>query len=282
MDYYSTLGLNKNASDDEIKKAYRKMAMKHHPDRGGDEKRFKEIEEAYRTLSDPQKKQMFDMGMDPNAHNSNQGFYQRGPFEFHMGGVPPGMEDLFGTFGFGQGFARQQRNKTVSINVEISLEDVLNGKDIDAEISISPTNRKIIKISIPPGIEHGQQIKYSGMGDNSIPNLRPGDLIVNIFVKEHLKFKREHNNLIYNIDISVWDAMLGTSVDIETLNKKTLNIKIPAGTQPDTVFSCRSEGLPDMRSRMKGNLLVKVKIKIPKNLNYNQQELIKKIKNNEI
>ena len=126
MDYYNTLGIPKNASEAEIKSAYRKMAMKHHPDRGGDEQAFKAVNEAYETLSDPEKKRMVDMGVDPHAQGARYGnsFNQgSGPFEFHFGGMPPGMEDLFGHFGFG---GRQvRRNKTLSVNIEITLEEVL-------------------------------------------------------------------------------------------------------------------------------------------------------------
>ena len=137
MDYYSTLGVAKSATTEEIKKAYRSMAMKYHPDRGGDEKKFKEIEEAYRTLSDPQKKQMFDMGIDPNQ-SGNQGFHQGGPFEFHFGGG--GMDDMFHHFGFGFQQPRR-RNKTISISVELTLEEVLIGKDINAEVSTGLGNK---------------------------------------------------------------------------------------------------------------------------------------------
>lgn len=274
MDYYSTLGLARGASESDIKKAYRSMAMKHHPDRGGNADKFKEVEEAYRTLSDPEKKQMVDQGMNPNAQQGG-GFHQRGPFEFHFGGGPS-MEDIFGNFGFGNSPLR--RNKSVSINVQISLEDVLNGKDIDAEITLPNSKKKLINISIPPGMEHGQQIKYGGMGESTIPNTKPGDLIVNVHVAPHGEFQREGVNLVCDKKISVWDALLGTSIDVLTLDKKTLNISIPAGTQPDTVVRCQGYGLPQMRTRQRGNLLIRVKIEIPKNLNDNQKEIINRLK----
>ena len=278
MDYYATLGLKRGASDAEIKKAYRSMAMKHHPDRGGDEKKFKEISSAYEALSDPEKKRIIDMGGDPNAQ---PGGFNQGPFEFHFGSGD--LNDLFGNFGFG-GFGRQplRRNKSLNINVEVGLEDILHGKDINAEIGIPGGKNKIINISIPPGIEHGQQIRYEGMGDNSISNLRPGDLFVNVLVRSHPVFKREGTSLIFEKEISVWDAILGTSLDIKTLDNKTLSISIPAGTQPETVLSCRGEGLPHMRSRQRGNLLIKIKVKIPKNLTADQKQSIEKFKNNGI
>ena len=197
MDYYTTLGISKNASEAEIKSAYRKMAMKHHPDRGGDEQAFKAVNEAYETLSDPQKKQMVDMGMDPKSQGGQYGnsFNQgHGPFEFHFGGVPPGMEDIFGHFGFGG--RQMRRNKSLNVNIEITLEEVLKGKVLDAEIGIPGGQKKLISIEVPPGIDHGQQIKYRGMGDNSIKEAAPGDLIVNIFIKEHPIFQRQGDMLL--------------------------------------------------------------------------------------
>lgn len=274
MDYYSTLGINKSASAEEIKKAYRSMAMKHHPDRGGDERRFKEIEEAYRTLSDPQKKQMVDMGMDPNQQGHN-GFHQ-GPFEFHFGG--PGMEDMFHHFGFGFRPRNVRKNKTISINVELTLEEVLTGKDINAEVSIDNVNKKLININVPAGIDHGQQIRYQGMGDNSISGIPAGDLIVNIFIRPHSKFQRQGSNVLYEHKISVWDALLGTSLKIETLDKRFIDVNIPAGTQPDTVLSCRGEGLPDTRTRMRGNLMIKIKISVPK-INDKEKSIVEQLKN---
>jgi curved DNA-binding protein CbpA len=163
-------------------------------------------------------------------------------------------------------------------NVEIDLEDVLKGKTINAEIGAPGGRPKIVNIEIPPGIEHGQQIKYSGMGDASIPNLRPGDLIVNIYVKPHATFRREGESLVIEKTVSVWEALLGTNLEIQTLDNKNLNITIPAGTQPETVLSCRGEGLPNMRSRQRGNLLIKIKVIVPKNLTAAQLTKIQELK----
>jgi DnaJ-class molecular chaperone len=276
MDYYSTLGLKRGASDAEIKKAYRSMAMKHHPDRGGDQNKFKEISTAYEALTDPDKKRIIDMGGDPNAQ-PGAGFGQS-PFEFHFN--TGNINDIFGNFGFGGfGSQPQRRNKSLNINVEVSLEDVLKGKDINAEIGIPGGKNKIINIAIPPGIENGQQIRYEGMGDNSIPSLRPGDLIVNVIVRPHPTFKREGTSLILEKEVAVYDAILGSFLEIKTLDDKTLSINIPPGTQPETVFSCKGEGLPHMRTRQRGNLLIKIKVNIPKNLSARQLELIQEFKN---
>ena len=273
MDYYNTLGVKRGASDDDIKKAYRKMAMKYHPDRGGDEKKFKEVEEAYRTLSDPQKRQIFDMGGDPNRQ---QGGFRQGdsPFEFHFN--TGNMDDIFESFGFGRRQAR--RNKSLSINVQIDLEDVLRGKTINAEVGISGGKKNVINIEIPPGIHDGQQIRYNGMGDNSLSGIPPGDLIVNVRIKKHRIFKREGDNLVLDKPVLVWDALLGTKVEIDTLDGKKLHLSIPAGTQPDTILSCRGEGVPNIRNKVRGNLFVKVKVTVPKNLTDHQKLTLQQIR----
>ena len=274
MDYYSTLGVSRNSSPEDIKKAYRKLAMRYHPDRNnGDDRKFKDIQRAYEVLSDPQKRKMFDMGADPTQQHS--GNFRQGPFEFHFD--TGNMEDLF-NFGFGRGRPRQPVNRTVSLNLQITLEDCFFGKNLDAQVSL-PSGSKIINISIPPGIGHGQTIKYSGIGDQSIPNALPGDIIVNIMVQKHPKFTRQNDNLVYNHSISVWDAITGVSPVIETLDKKLLNINIPAGTQPETTMNCKGYGMPNVRSGVRGNLYVKVKVDIPRNLTEEQMKKVREIKN---
>jgi curved DNA-binding protein len=272
MDYYNTLGIPKSASEADIKTAYRKMAMKHHPDRGGDEKKFKEVTEAYETLSDPQKKQMFDMGVDPNAQHTS--YRQGSPFEFHFN--TGNFEDVFSNFGFGGRPAR--KNKTLNVNIEVALEDILKGRVIDAEIGIPNGNKRLVNIEVPPGIESGQQIRYRGMGEHTLKDVAPGDLIVNILVKQHSVFQRQGDMLMIKKFISPWDAILGSEITIETIDKKTLTIGIPAGTQPDTVLSCRGEGLPNMRTKVRGNLLIKIQIEIPKNLNSEQKDVVEQTK----
>ena len=272
MDYYNTLGISKSASEADIKAAYRKMAMKHHPDRGGDEKKFKEVTEAYETLSDPQKKQMLDMGVDPNAQHTS--YRQGSPFEFHFN--TGNFEDVFSNFGFGGRPVR--KNKTLNVNIEVTLEDILKGRVIDAEIGIPSGSKRLVNIEVPPGIENGQQIRYRGMGEHTLKDVAPGDLIVNIFVKEHPIFQRQGDMLMIKKFISPWDAMLGSDITIETIDKKTLTIGIPAGTQPDTVLSCRGEGLTNMRTKVRGNLLIKIQIEIPKNLNSEQKDAVEQTK----
>jgi curved DNA-binding protein len=285
MDYYAALGLRRGASQEEIKKAYRKLAMQHHPDRGGDEKKFKEIAAAYEVLSDPEKKNLVDMGVDPNSQPNMGGRYgQDGPFEYRFN--TDDLNEIFRNFGFGGGFSRQQqsirRNKSVSIHIEVTLEEVLTGKDFDAEISVPGGRRKTININIPPGVESGQQVKYRGMGDDVYKDMPAGDLIVNIVVRPHREFERNRETLLCERVISVWDAILGSEIEITALGGKRFIVVVPPGTQPNTMLSCKGEGLPRINSAQRGDLLIRIKVEIPKNLSDTQKHLVETIKKNGI
>ena len=280
MDYYSTLGLTPGASPEEIKKAYRSMAMKHHPDRGGDEKKFKEVSAAFEALSDPQKKQMIDSGIDPNNPNNFGGFNQQGPFEFHFNSG--NFNDIFENFGFSFGHRPQRKNRNIAIHVEITLEEVLTGKDINAEVQ-TPTGRpQTINITIPPGVENGQQIRYGGMGEQNIPGIPPGDLIVNVLVRDHSVFQRNQDSILCERSVSIWDAILGTKLDIQNLSGKTFSVTVPPGTQPNTVLSCKGEGLPRLRTGARGDLLIRIRVDIPTKLSEPQKKLIETIRQNGI
>ena len=275
MDYYSTLGINRNANQDEIKKAYKKMSMQHHPDRtGGDDSKFKEINEAYQTLNDPQKKQMYDQfgTADPRQHQ-----YHSGDFEFNFNGSPfsGGMDDIFSQF-FG---GRQQRgNRPINVAVDVTLEDVLRGKSFGMEIQLPTGRTKVVTIDIPAGIEHGQTVRFARMGEQNNPNLPPGDLHVQVRVLNHGRFQRFGDNILCEKDINVLDLLLGTKTTITTLDGKSLEINIPAGTKPDTILGCRGEGLPNIRSKVRGNLQIRIKAEIP-NLTQSQLDKIMEIKN---
>lgn len=273
MDHYSTLGVNKNASADEIKKAYRSLAMKHHPDRGGDQVKFQKIQEAYDTLGDDQKRQEYDFGQ------ANPGGHQ---FHFHTGNNP--FNDIFGGgfgpggFHFNFGQRPRQQNSTVAITVEISLEEAYTGKSLDAEIQLGNGKRKLINVDIPAGVDNNSQIRYQGMGDDAITGIPPGDLIINIRIRPHQRYKREGANLILEQSMSVWDAILGMDITFSTLDGRQLTVTVPPGSQPETLLMCKNEGMTDIHSRQKGNLYVKLKIQIPKNLTDAQKHKIIELK----
>jgi len=271
MDYYSILGINKNASDEDIRKAYKKKSMKHHPDRGGDEAEFKKVNEAYSTLKDPQKRAMYD---NPQRHYNSSNF---------AGGQNP-FEDVFGDMFQNFGFARQapNRNPPIHAEVQIELEDVLFGKTIDAQIGFRNGNTKLVTINIPKGVHHGSQIRYPQMGDHSNPRYPAGDLIVRVNVRRHHTFKRQEDDLIIEQNINVYDVMLGTDISVTTLDRKTFTVSVPAGSQPDTVLRVTGEGLPNPHNGAKGNLLIKLKVRIPKKLSKHEIKTLSDLRNGKV
>jgi len=249
MDYYQTLGVNRTASDTEIKAAYRKLAMQYHPDRGGDSQRFSQINEAYEVLKDPQRRAQYD---NPQP----QGF---GPNGFQGMG---GFEDLFTQFGFNRRQAMQNRN--VQIGHTIELLDVFTGKSVITKYTLQSGRTETLEINIPAGVKNNDVVKFRGYGDDSIRGLPRGDLILKIRVKKHPKWERDENNLMCVIAVDVFDCILGGKVDLKTLDDSTLSINIPPATNAGTVLSIGGYGLPDINTGKKGNIYVKIKTKTPR------------------
>lgn len=274
-DLYSVLGIGKDASPDEIKRAYRKLASQHHPDKGGDTAKFQQVEEAYRILSDPEKKAQYD-------NPAPQGFQQ-------FGGMPPGFEEVFsqmfggGNSPFGDIFGQrrpQQRNRTLNIQTEISLEDAFNGKDLIANLVLPSGRNQTIEVKIPRGIQPGTTLRLAQMGDDTFSNLPKGDIHLTVNVREHPEFDRQGDDLIRTIDVDAIDAILGKSYQITTLDNKLLEVKINPGTQHATMLSAAGYGMPRMSdNRFVGRLLIRVNIRIPTNLTQTQLQKIKEVYN---
>lgn len=267
-DFYNTLGVDKNADQEEIKRAYRRLAATHHPDRGGDTKKFQDIQVAYETLSDPQKRAQYD---NPQP----QGF--PGGFHFHTGGgFPPGFEEIFGD-AFGGMFRRQPpRNRSLNIQAEISLEEAYHGKDLMATINLPSGKQQLVDIKIPAGIQDGITLRLAGMGDDSVPNVPKGDLHLTVRVRPHPTFQRQGDDLIKNIEVNAIDAILGKNLYVETIERKTLEVKIAPGTQHGQIYSIPNHGMPNMNdNRFKGRLLINVIIKIPTDLTEKQKQLLR-------
>ena len=207
MDYYSTLGVTKNASQDDIRKAYKKMSMQHHPDRGGNEEQFKKINEAYSTLKDPQKRAAYDNPQPQyNFNTSNMG----------------GFEDIF-AHAFGPGFARQQRPRNVDVNIKVALDfdEQLTGKSIIAAYRLRNGQEERVDLDIPPGVKHGDKIKYDGLGDNALPGRR-GDLYVIVHVKNKAGWRRSNDDVIIVQKVNCLDLITGTKIKIETLSNNKI------------------------------------------------------------
>ena len=261
MDYYSILGVPRNASQDDIRKAYKKKSMQHHPDRpDGSEEQFKRINEAYSTLSDPQKRQHYDTPQprfDSRSFNNHSGF-----------------DDLFSQMFNSQ--RRAPRNQDVKIRVSITLKEVFTGKKLLAAYRLRNGSEETVNLDIPPGVRNGDSIKFEQLGDNAFPGPR-GNLYVGIKIIDDKDWQRNDSDLTKNIQISCFDLILGTKYVIHTLDDKTLELNIPPGTKNNTTFSMHGYGLPNVRTRKKGNLFIKIDALIPQNLNKEQIEKIKEI-----
>jgi len=256
---YETLGVPKGASEEEIKKAYRRLAAKHHPDRGGDTAKFQEIQGAYETLTDPQKR----------AAHDNPGFnHGSGGFEFHFGsGMDP--NDIFGQFfNQQQGFnpfhqqrqQQQRRNKDLRININISLKSTLNSQTKTVSVQTTKGDRFTVDVQIPRGVTNGTTIKYSRMGDNFFESLTRGDLYVIINIQTDGRFEIYGHNVVTNLTINSVEAMLGTEKEIQGVEDNTFLVKIPPGTQSGSKFGLQGQGLYDPRGVMRGDLIVTLTI----------------------
>lgn len=344
-DYYDILGVSKNASDQEIKKAYRKMAIKYHPDQNPDDKeaeqKFKEAAEAYEVLSDPQKKQRYDQFGHAGVDGAAGG---QGGFGGGFGGGMS-MDDIFDQFGDifggafggggfgggrGRGGQRVMKGSNLRVRVKVTLEDITNGvtkklrikRQVPAEgvsyktcptckgsgqttrvmntmlgqmqtASTCPScqgmgqtiekkpagsdengmerKEEVVEIKIPPGVVDGMQLKMSGKGNAPPMDGINGDLIVLIEEQDHPELQREGQNLHYDLFISIPDAVLGTRIDVPTVNAKA-RIKLDPGTQSGKILRLRGKGLPSVDSYGHGDLLVHVNVWTPKDLSPEQKQ----------
>lgn len=281
-DYYEVLGVKKDASDDEIKKAFRKLAIKYHPDKNpGDkeaEAKFKEANEAYSVLSDKTKRQRYDQfghagvggaGAGANGGNPFEGFnFNSQSFNFDFGGGFGGLDDILGAM-FGGGFRGVRRGRDYRTSTTINFEEAIFGctKNITVD-------GEQIKLKIPAGIYDGQSIRLNGKGGPAPQEGgQRGDLYVEVRVRAHKRLTREGDLILSEVTISMVEAVLGTEVDIETVDGE-VTMKIPAGTQPGTNFKLSGHGAPRLGSNERGPHIVTVNVEIPKNLSRKQKELI--------
>ena len=259
MDYYSTLGVAKNASDKELKQAYKKASMQHHPDRGGDEAKFKQINEAYSILKDPQKRGMYD-------HQQNGGGQAFNFNTSNMGGFEEAMRQASAQHGniFGQGFAnRTPRNQDIHVRADITLADVITGKSVVIQYRTQTGRIETVTVDIPRGAKHGDTVRYQGLGDDGHPRYPRGDLHVKINVKKITNWERDKDNLITKNVINVFDLLLGCVIIVATLEGKQVKITIPKGTRIGQVFSVPGYGVPNLQTGRRGNLYVEVDANIP-------------------
>lgn len=263
---YETLGVPRGASEEEIKRAYRKLAAKHHPDRGGDTAKFQEVQSAYETLTDPQKRAQHD-----NPFQSHQG-PNGSHFEFHFSGGDP--NDIFAQFFSGgspfQRHAQPRRNKDLRINLQITLEETLADQRKSVSVQTTKGERFTVDVNIPRGVSNGTTIKYGQLGDNFFDTLTRGDLYVIINVMADQRFQQHGINLISDLEINSIEAMTGCNKIVQGIDGKEFSIKIPHACQFGTKFGLQGQGLYQMNANIRGDLIINIIIKTP---NLTEQQL---------
>src|SRR6184192_1802317 len=305
-DYYQTLGVPKTASDDEIRRAFRKLARKYHPDVAKDkasaEEKFKQLNEAYEVLGDPEKRRKYDeLGANWNQPGGFQpppgweqqhpggGFHRYGGgdggVEFEFGGT--GFSDFFEQFfgggrgrsafgGFGGRQATAERGADVEADIMVTLEEALNGSTRTVSLRRAGSNKvENYQVKIPRGVHEGQRIRLRGQGEAGVGGGKSGDLFLRVRLARHPDFTVEGSDLIHEVKVAPWQAVLGTDLKVPTL-EGNVRLKIPPGTQGGQRFRLRERGLPGVSGK-RGDLYVNVQIEISKKLTERERAIWKEL-----
>lgn len=294
--FYDVLGVKRDASDKEIKTAFRKLAQKYHPDAGGDEAKFKEISEAYDTLSDPKKRKEYDQllmfGGIPGAGGAGGYTYTGNP---GAGGWSDIFSNIFngeGAFGSdwatnfggmgggGRAASRPRRGGDLSLTVDVSAEDAFRGVTHKVTYRIPSTGeQQTITVSVPAGAVDGGKLRYKRRGEYGANGGERGDLVVTTHVAEHPLFKRKGADVTMKLPISVAEAALGCTVEVPTPGGATVRLKVPAGTQSGKTFRFKEMGAPDVKHRGRtGALLVTVEVAVPTKLSTAEREAFERLR----
>ncbi|MBX7446121.1 MULTISPECIES: DnaJ C-terminal domain-containing protein [unclassified Arthrobacter] len=293
-DFYKILGVAKDASDADIKKAYRKLARQHHPDtnagNAASEKKFKDISEAYSVLSDPDERQQYDairaMGSGARfapggAGGGNAGFEDMfgglftgntgrhaGGFNPAGGGIPPEFADLFGGFGGSAGFQRTpQKGADRTASTTISFAGSIRG----TTIGLREPSGEVIDVRVPAGIKDGQKVRVRGKGQPGAAG--NGDLVVSVSVQPHAFYTRDGDNLRIHVPVTFPEAALGADIEVPTIDGDKVKVRVPAGTPSGRTLRVKGKGVKT--SKATGDLLVTIDVAVPKNLNKDAEAAVK-------
>jgi len=290
IDYYKVLGIDKNASQQDVKNAYRKLARKYHPDLNPNDHsakaNFQQINEAHEVLSDPVKRKKYDQYGKDWQHAEqfqNAGHYQeqtsgkRGR-RFSDAGDFEGFSDFFESM-FGSGFESRTRGRQMRVRgedytaqLQLDLSDAF-----ETHQKTLTVNGKNIRITIPAGIENGQTIKITGHGGPGINGASNGDLYITFIIADHPRFKRQGNNLYTTVDLDLYTAVLGGEITVDTLSGK-VKVKVQPETQNGTNVKLKNKGFPAYKNKGQfGDLYITYSVKIPTNLTAKQKELFREL-----
>jgi len=273
-DYYQILGVSKTATDDDIRKKYRSLARKHHPDLNpGDksaEDRFKEINEAYGVLSDADKRKQYDHPAPPPRTNGSGGFHQSNYADGE--GQEPDFSDFFASAFGGRGRATfRMAGQDVNATITLTLEDAHHGVVRSINLSGGGAKVKSLDVTIPRGVRDGSVIRLAGQGEPGSEGAAPGDLYLHVEIEPHPTFQLLGDDLQVDLPVTPWEAMLGAKVNVPTLDKQ-VEMTIPAGSQAGQRLRLRKQGL-HKRDGGRGDEYVKLKIVVPPSPTVREKEL---------
>lgn len=295
-DYYKTLGVPRTATADEIKKAFRKLARKHHPDAGGDEAKFKEINEAYEVLSDDKKRKLYDQYGTANENQIPQGW---GGGSVNVGDIFGGAggaggfnswadilesirrgEGAFGSdwdFGGGQGFGgrqpRPRKGQDMNVTLNVTFDEAFRG--VEKRVTVRVPGRDgadTLTVKVPAGAVEGGRLRFRGKGAPGENGGAAGDLLVTTHIEEHPYFRRDGANVLIDVPVTVAEAALGASVVVPAPDGTKVRVKVPAGTQDRTVLTVRGKGAPKVKGSGTGDLKITIKVVVPQQMNAGQEK----------
>ena len=299
-DYYKILGVSRTASADEIKSAYRKLARVYHPDAGGDEEKFKEINEAYEVLSDDKKRQIYDQYGTADANQIPQGWGASGNVGDFFGGaggfgswadilesIRRG-EGAFGTdWDFGGGSSRSgstsggtrqsrpRKGQDMNVTLNITFEEAFDGTEKRVTVRVpGRSDPETLTVKVPAGAVDGGRLRFKGKGGPGENGGEAGDLLVTTKIGEHAYFTRQGSDVYLDVPVTIAEAALGASVIIPAPDGTKVRLKIPAGTQDGTSLSIKGKGAPKVKGDGAGDLKVTIKVVVPKDLNDQQKRAL--------